>query len=202
MAQAPQFYNNGHLSFFTNAKGEASWTLAADDVDSWLEALLKEQKERFDAEDRKKRGASKVDRGSTSPLVRKTKSKIGAGASSASASSSSAASASGAPAGGAGGGRSSKQQSAAGSWAVKIHADTGQVFYTNKESAESVWYNPLASGPSASSTSSSALSASNLVEEGVNPVDKIFAENWQDWLGRKDEELEQVAGFALLVDPK
>ena len=55
-------------------------------------------------------------------------------------------------------------------------------FYENTVSAEATWFNPL------------------MDNECSNPVAQIFAENWVEWDDRREEELEQVAGFDALVD--
>jgi len=54
-------------------------------------------------------------------------------------------------------------------------------YYENKVSSETTWFNPL-------------------LEEKESPLAAIFAENWMEWDDKREEELEQVAGFEALID--
>jgi hypothetical protein len=81
-------------------------------------------------------------------------------------------------------------------WAVRLHPDTGQVYYENKTTAETTWFNPIAASPT-----TEALTANGTTSAAVeSPLAAIFAENWMEWDDRREEELEEVAGFDALVD--
>jgi len=81
-------------------------------------------------------------------------------------------------------------------WAVRLHPDTGQVYYENKTTAETTWFNPVVAP--ASTVAITANGATNAHAE--SPLAAIFAENWMEWDDRREEELEEVAGFDALVD--
>ena len=171
MLVVPTRVGSGVDAYYSNGD-RSSWVLPAADVDAWLESLSRRQQESNDEIDgTAEQQNSNLSAGVASPPG--TRAKVASRPAS----------------------RTNDK-----AWAVKIHSDTGQVFYQNKEGDECAWFNPL----SASGVKRADLSPSlnMLDEEQINPVAKIFADNWVEWDDRKDEELEHVAGFNLLVDAK
>jgi hypothetical protein len=138
--------------YFSRADGTSSWTVNADELDSWissLEAKAEAQEQHINNVEFQLSNPAISARN----LISKTlKSEL-----------------------------KQTTRTTTGDWAVKLHSDTGQIFYENTVTADSSWYNPL-------------------IEASESPLAQIFADNWVEWDDRREEEVERTAGFDALVD--